>query len=227
MKLAAAENAEVFGTPQPKLFICERTLEAETLLLRAHAAARDAIRAVCPHVKVGLTLSLHDLQARPGGEALADAAWDEEFTHYLPWIQEDDFLGVQNYTRTLYGPQGQLPAPEGAELTQMNYEFYPQALEHVLRRAAKDFHGDLIVTENGVATDDDARRAAFIDEATAGVQRCLADGLPVKGYFYWSLLDNFEWQKGYSMRFGLIAVDRATMQRAPKPSLARLGLYRG
>ena len=71
-------------------------------------------------------------------------------------IKEDDFLGVQNYTRTLYGPQGQLPAPEGAELTQMDYEVYPQALEHVIRKVAEEFKGDLIVTENGIATAEDA-----------------------------------------------------------------------
>ena len=227
MKYAAVENSGVFGDPQPKIFVSERTPEGDLLVMRAHAAAREAIRAICPHVKVGLTLSLHDLQAQPGGETFADAAWQEEFTHYLPYIQEDDFLGVQNYTRTLYGPTGQLPAPEGAELTQMDYEFYPQALEHVLRRVAKDFHGDLMVTENGIATADDTRRVAFIQEAVSGVQRCIADGLPVKGYFHWSLMDNFEWQKGFAMNFGLIAVDRSTMARTPKPSLAVLGSCAG
>ena len=123
MKYAAAENAAAFGTPQPKIFVSERTPEGDLLVMRAHAAAREAIKAICPEVKVGLTLSLHDLQAQPGGEAFAAAAWEEEFTHYLPYIKEDDFLGVQNYTRTLYGAQGQLPAPQGAELTQMDYEF--------------------------------------------------------------------------------------------------------
>ena len=227
MKFAAAENAEVFGDPQPKIFVSERTPEGDLLVMRAHAAARQAIRAICPHVKVGLTLSLHDLQAQPGGESFAEAAWKEEFTHYLPYIQEDDFLGVQNYTRTLYGPQGQLPAPEGAELTQMAYEFYPQALENVLRKVAADFHGDLMVTENGIATADDTRRVAFIQQALEGVQRCMADGLPIKGYFYWSLMDNFEWQKGFAMNFGLIAVDRTTMARTTKPSLAVLGSCAG
>ena len=227
MKFAAAENAGVFGDPQPKVFVSERTPEGDLLVMRAHAAARQAIRAICPHVKVGLTLSLHDLQAQPGGESFAKAAWKEEFTHYLPYIQEDDFLGVQNYTRTLYGPQGQLPAPEGAELTQMAYEFYPQALENVLRKVAADFHGDLMVTENGIATADDTRRVAFIQQALEGVQRCMADGLPIKGYFYWSLMDNFEWQKGFAMNFGLIAVDRTTMVRTTKPSLAVLGSCAG
>ena len=225
MKYAAAENAGVFGDPQPKVFVSERTPEGDLLVMRAHVAARQAIRAVCPHATEIYTLSLHDLQAQPGGESFAEAAWKEEFTHYLPYIQEDDFLGVQNYTRTLYGPQGQLPAPEGAELTQMAYEFYPQALENVLRKVAADFHGDLMVTENGIATADDTRRVAFIQQALEGVQRCMADGLPIKGYFYWSLMDNFEWQKGFAMNFGLVAVDRATMARAPKPSLKVLGGY--
>lgn len=109
----------------------------------------------------------------------------------------------------------------------MDYEFYPQGLEHVIRKVAEGFHGELMVTENGIATADDSRRAAFIDAALAGVRSCVADGLPVKGYFYWSLLDNFEWQKGFAMQFGLIAVDRATQARAPKESLARLGGYCG
>ena len=225
MKYAAMENAQVFGTPQPKIFVSERTPEGDLLVLRAHAAARDAIKALCPQVKVGLTLSLHDLQAQPGGEAFAEAAWQEEFTHYLPYIKDDDFLGVQNYTRTLYGPQGQLPAPEGAELTQMDYEVYPQALEHVIRKVAEEFKGDLIVTENGIATADDTRRVAFIRQALDGVQHCIADGIPVKGYFHWSLMDNFEWQKGYAMQFGLIAVNRETMERTAKPSLGVLGSY--
>ena len=166
---------------------------------------------------------MHDLQALPGGESFEETAWDEEFRHYLPYIQGDDFLGVQNYTRTQYGPQGQLPAPEGAELTQMDYEFYPEALEHVIRRVHMDFKGDLIVTENGVAVADDTRRVEFIRRALAGVKNCLQDGIPVKGYMYWSLMDNFEWQKGFSMTFGLIAVDRATQTRSPKESLAFLG----
>lgn len=223
MKFSAQENEEAFGTPKPQIFVSSRTPAGDALVFRAHQAAKEAIKAVHPEIKVGITLSMHDLQALDGGEAFAAAAWDEEFRHYLPYIQEDDFLGVQNYTRTQYGPSGQLPCPEGAELTQMDYEFYPEALEHVIRRVAEDFKGDLIVTENGIATADDGRRADFIRRAVTGVERCIADGIPVKGYCYWSLMDNFEWQKGYSMTFGLIAVDRTTQHRSPKPSLFLLG----
>lgn len=126
------------------------------------------------------------------------------------------------------GPDGSLPAPDGAETTQMGYEFYPEALGHVIRKAAEAFKGDLIVTENGIATADHTRRVEFIRHALKGVQRCIADGLPVKGYCHWSLMDNFEWQKGYSMTLGLIAIDRANGQsRHPKPSLAYQGSCAG
>lgn len=222
---AEKERMEVFGIAKTECFTSPRTAHGDEIVMEAHKAARAVIREVAPHVRLGLTLSLHDIQAQPGGEENAEKEWAEEFTHYLPAIEGDDFLGVQNYTRTRIGAEGSLPTPEGAELTQMDYEFYPQALENVIRRVARDFKGDLLVTENGIATDDDSRRAAFIETALSGVKTCIDDGIPVKGYMYWSLLDNFEWQKGYSMTFGLIAVDRSTQQRSPKPSLALLGQY--
>ncbi len=136
MKYAAAENAAVFGTPQPKIFVSERTPEGDLLVLRAHAAAREAIKAICPEVKVGLTLCC--MTCRPSRAVKPLPPLRGRRVHpLLPYIKEDDFLGVQNYTRTLYGAQGQLPAPQGAELTQMDYEFYPQALENVIRKVAR------------------------------------------------------------------------------------------
>ena len=223
MKYQAMENAEIFGTSQPHCFNLGGSEHSDLLTMKCHQAAKKVIKALYPDIQVGLTLSLHDLQPVEGGEARAEETWAEEFTHYLPYIQDDDFLGVQNYTRTLVGPEEDLPVPEGAERTQMGYEYYPEALEHVIRSVAKDFKGNLMVTENGVSCDDDSRRVNFISIATDGVAKCIADGIPVKGYFYWSLMDNFEWQMGYRMRFGLISVDRATMERTPKESLYHLG----
>ncbi len=220
---AEKERMEIFGVAKTECFTSPRTPHGDELVMEAHRAARAVIREVAPHVRLGLTLSLHDIQAQPGGEENAKREWAEEFTHYLPALEGDDFLGVQNYTRTRTDADGTMPTPEGAELTQMDYEYYPQALEHVIRRVAQDFKGDLVVTENGIATADDTRRVSFIQEALSGVEACILDGIPVKGYMYWSLMDNFEWQKGYSMTFGLIAVDRATQQRSPKPSLHVLG----
>ena len=225
MKKQAAENMQVFGTPQPQVFVSPRTPEGDLLVMRAHQAAKAAMKAVKPELKIGLTLSLHDIQATPGGEAEAEREWNEEFMHYLPFIREDDFFGLQNYTRTQMGADGSLPVPEGAETTQMGYEFYPAALEHVIRKVHDQLPIPIIITENGVAVSDDSRRIAFIREAISGVKRCMADGIPVHGYCYWSLLDNFEWQKGFSMTFGLVAVDRSTKRRTPKESLAYLGSF--
>ena len=226
MKYAKAENVEIFGTKSPQTFVSQRTEKGDILVMRAHQAAKKAIKAIHPEIKVGLSLSLHDIQAGADAEKRAAEEWDEEFLHYLPYIKDDDFLGVQNYTRTLMGRRGPLPNPEGAEVTQMGYEFYPEALANVIRKVHEVFPGDLIVTENGIATADDTRRVEFIRRAFAGVEKCLDDGIPVKGYMYWSLLDNFEWQKGFSMTFGLVAVDRSTQTRFPKESLKVLGSMR-
>ena len=224
-KMAAkkAENKKFFGVEEPQTFVSARTAHGDELVMKAHMAARKAIHEICPDVKVGLSLSLHDVQWLPGGEENAKKAWDQDFSHYLYAIKDDDFIGVQNYTRSLFGPDGLLSVPEGADKTQMDYEFYPLALEHVVRRVIKESGLPVIVTENGIATTDDRRRQTFIKCAYDGVKACVADGLPVKGYFYWSLLDNFEWQKGFSMTFGLTAVDRSTQKRTPKDSLYLLG----
>ena len=223
---AAAEKEALFGTSAPKTFLTPRSENGDSIVMRAHRAARAAIRQIRPDIKVGLTLSLHDIQSQLGGEVNAAEEWDREFLHYLPCIKEDDFLGVQNYTRMQIGASGQFPVPEDAELTQMGYEFYPEALENVIRKVSKEYHGDILVTENGIATANDARRIAFISRATDGVVNCIRDGLPVRAYLYWSLLDNFEWQKGYSMTFGLISVNRETQERTPKDSLRFLGAMR-
>lgn len=225
-KIAAKENLEVFGTEKLNTFVSQCTPEGDLLIMRAHTAARDAMKAICPHLKIGLSLSLHDMQPQWGGKRHAAKEWHAEFGHYLPFIKDDDFIGVQNYTRSRFGFFGQINLPKDAELTQMSYEFYPEALANVIRTVHKKFKGDIIVTENGIATADDSRRVEFIRRALAGVQGCIDDGIPVKGYCHWSLLDNFEWQKGFSMTFGLIAVDRATQTRYPKESLEYLGSFR-
>jgi len=226
-----AQTAAAFGIADPRevhTFLSQRTKEGDALIMRAHEAARDAMKTVCPHLKIGVTLSLHDIQSQADGEEAAAArAWEEEFTHYLPYLKKDDFFGVQNYTREVYGATGIEPAPAGALLTQMGYEVYPQALEAVIRRVHEAIPAlPLLVTENGLATSDDYQRVTFIEQALNGVKACIADGIPVQGYLYWSLLDNFEWQKGFSMTFGLVAVDRTTQTRSVKPSLSFLGAQR-
>lgn len=231
MQAQKAENQEVFGCLEPQVFVSARTTDGDILVMRAHNAARVAMKEVCPELAIGLSLSLHDIQAAEGGEERAEREWKEEFSHYVPYLLEDDFFGLQNYSRSMIDADGICPVPEGAEVTQMDYEYYPQGLAHVIDRVYNEFLANgkemsIMVTENGIATADDDRRVAYIEEATSGVAGCMEKGIPVIGYTHWTLMDNFEWQKGYSMQFGLVAVDRTTQKRTPKASLAYLGALR-
>ena len=97
MAKQAEENEKVFGTAMPQTFVSARTREGDILVMKAHQAAKAAMKAVKPSLQVGLTLSLHDIQAIPGGEAKADKEWEEEFSHYLPYIKDDDFFGIQKF----------------------------------------------------------------------------------------------------------------------------------
>jgi len=113
---------------------------------------------------------------------------------------------------------------DGVRRTQMGYEFRPEAIAATVRRAAKMLPGkDIVVTEHGIATDDDADRIEFVHRGLAAVHEVITEGVPVRGYIYWSLLDNFEWAHGYRPRFGLVDVDRDTMARTVRPSARFLG----
>ncbi|MDE7203235.1 MAG: family 1 glycosylhydrolase [Lachnospiraceae bacterium] len=222
MEIYQKAVSETFGRADINSFLDMRTAEEEILVMRAHEAARKAIKEEKPELKVGVTLSLFDYQVKSGGEELAEKFWQEDFGIYFPYMQEDDFIGVQNYTRKIIGPEGPV-VPENARLTEAGYEFYPQAVANVVRRVASLWQKEIIVTENGISTSDDKNRAEFISIALQGIRECIQDGIPIIGYCHWSLLDNFEWQMGYGQKFGLISVDRTTMERTVKPSLHVLG----
>jgi beta-glucosidase len=200
--------------------VSERSRET---MLAAHRRAVEAIKAASGEIPTGMTLALQDIHAEPGGEEQAARLRHELNDVYLDAVHSDDFVGVQVYTRKRVGPEGVLPPEKGVELTQMGYEFWPEALEATVRIAASGAGVPVIVTENGIATRDDERRIAYIERALRGVVNCLHDGLDVRGYTYWSALDNFEWYHGYGPAFGLIAVDRDTQVRTVKPSARRLG----
>lgn len=207
-------------------FLMPRNEKQEKCVMQAHRAAVETIKTVRPDIKVGLTLSLFDYQIVPGGEDQAARLWHEDFGWYLPYIREDDFLGVQNYSRKLVDKNGSREPASDVPVTQMGYEDYPPSIGNVLRKVSEAFDGELLVTENGIGTDDDERRCEFIREAFAGVMAAKEAGVNVTGYLHWSLLDNFEWQAGFSKTFGLIAVDRETQTRHPKQSMGVLGALR-
>ncbi len=131
---------------------------------------------------------------------------------------------MQTYGRVHIGPQGYVFGLEPTEDTLPGYDFHPGALEATIRRTQEVIPGTpVFVTENGLATEKDANRIAYVATALQGLGRCLDDGIDVRGYCYWSALDNFEWVFGYTPTFGLIAVDRQTFARTAKPSAHWLG----
>ena len=206
-------------------------------LLEAHRLGAAAIRSRFK-IPVGVTLAMPDIQyedgAQPGNSSL------EVESRVIDWFlelarKEDEFVGVQTYTRFRIGPEGpRSPGHDWSDLlremtetettTQMGYEDYAQALGAAIRRAARSCPGlSILVTESGIATAHDERRIAYMDTALREVQACLAEGVDVRSYLYWSWLDNFEWALGYAPTFGLVAVDRQSFARSPKPSAAWLG----
>ena len=194
----------------------------EANMLAAHDQALAVMKAGPGDFPVGVTITMQEIE----GVGAVNRAAEVEQSLYGPWLEaasRADFVGVQTYTRFRVGPDGLLPPPEGAELTAAGYEYRPEALAATIRYAAAKTGKPIIVTENGIATDDDTRRRAFIEAALAGVSACIAEGIDVRGYLHWSLLDNFEWTYGYKQRFGLVAVDRQTFARTPKPSAIYLG----
>jgi beta-glucosidase len=192
-------------------------------LIRAHRLGYEAIKAGPGRAPVGMTLSMHEFAAEPGGEAQMARARDRMEDVWLDACRGDDYIGVQTYTRLRFGPDGLLGPAEGVPALQMGYEYWPQALETTIRRAIEVTGAPAYVTENGIGTANDEQRVRYVTEALHRVRRCLDDGLDVRGYFYWSLLDNFEWALGYRPTFGLVAVDRETQERTVKPSARWLG----
>lgn len=161
------------------------------------------------------------------------AGWQDDMATIAAPV---DWLGLNYYTRKLIAADPAQPWPALREVegplprTEMGWEIFPDGLERFLRRTAAECTGTtpLYVTENGMAAPDrvltggdrveDADRIAYIAGHLAAVRRAIAAGVPVAGYYVWSLMDNFEWSLGYDKRFGLVRVDFETLQRSPKAS---------
>jgi len=163
----------------------------------------------------------------------------DRFAPVLPAIEDGDlqtiaapldFLGVNYYTRSVVRADGDgrpVTVNEDVERTEMGWEVYPDGLYELLLRLQAEYDPPpLYVTENGAAfpdyrlngTVEDPRRISYVDRHLDAIARAIEDGVPVHGYFLWSLLDNFEWSFGYSRRFGIVYVDYATLERVPKAS---------
>jgi beta-glucosidase len=140
----------------------------------------------------------------------------------LPIKNKLDFFGVNYYTRVhiRFNPFKKMGVElrhrdiDGYGLTDMGWEVHPRGLEKVLRYASK-LNVPLIITENGIATRDDQKKIKFMKRHIDVLEKCIKDGIDVRGYFYWSLIDNYEWLQGLDARFGLYKVDFDTLKRKP------------
>lgn len=191
-------------------------------LIAGHKAARAAIKAVRPDLPVGVSLSMFDDEA-VGRNSVRDAMRGELYGPWLEAVKGDDFLGVQNYERVIWGDKGRVEAPKGGPVNYMGAEIYAPSLAASVRFAHAATGCPIIVTEHGAGTTDDAVRAALIPAALHDLKVAMDDGVPVKGYVHWSLVDNFEWISGYKVKFGLHSFDPLTFARKAKPSAGVLG----
>jgi beta-glucosidase len=240
---APAELGYRFGYFPPRL--TDASLAADVLcnLFRAHTAAAEALREHARRAPlVGITLAVQavepyrpdsaadrELAARRDAETNGvsfDALRTGLFSYpgrpavEIPGLkQSSQFVGIQYYSRMRYGVEtgGPAPADCNRQLSQMGWEVYPEGLGPLLQRAAATGL-PVYVTENGMACDDDRDRVRYIADHLAVVDQVRRAGADMRGYFYWSAMDNFEWNFGYGPKFGLIAVDRTTLTRAPRPS---------
>jgi len=190
-------------------------------LAELHHAVRDRLRERTG-AKVGWTIACLALTAAPGGEDALERVryiWEDL---YLEASREDDFLGVQAYSSQAVDKDGLVAHPPHPDNTLTGAAYRPDALGMAVRHAADVARVPILVTENGIATADDSRRVDYTEGALAGLASAVADGVDVRGYLHWSILDNYEWGH-WGPTFGLIAVDRTTFVRTPKPSLAWLG----
>ncbi|MGY2078491.1 glycoside hydrolase family 1 protein [Modestobacter sp. SYSU DS0657] len=212
----ARRGEEIKGLPVPDQGVAEALIglhRRSTEVLRGAGAAPS-----------GMTLVGLEYIDEGGGQehlATARAAMMDQFLHATAG---DDFLGLQIYTAQRFGPDGLVAPPPDRQTLAHGMERRPEALGAAVRYAASALPDTpLLVTENGIATADDDDRIRFTTDALTGLAGAIADGSDVRGYVHWSLLDNFEWMLGYRPTFGLVAVDRRTFARTPKPSLVWLG----
>lgn len=180
-----------------------RVLRVIGNLARAHRLAYQIIHKRLPKAPVGM--AQHFVSGLPRWHN-----WWFNHRFFRTTVGTHDFIGVNYYfTHKQKGWQGLR--------SDMGWPMYPEGLTQVLLDV-RQYHKPIYVTENGVADAPDRLRADFIRDHLRAIEAAQAAGADVRGYLHWSLLDNFEWDKGFGPRFGLVEVDYQTMERKPRPS---------
>lgn len=190
-------------------------------LSNAHNKAYEEIKNINPRFQVGFANILHSFQPYRENNWLDILAIkigkyfvNERFLNLT--LGKNDFLTVQYYFHHKLKFPGK-DKNENSSVSDMGWEIYPEGIYHIIKDLKKH-NLPIYVTENGLADADDSRRIKFIAEHIYWVKKAIDCGADVRGYFYWSLLDNFEWDKGFWPRFGLIEIDYKTLERKPRKS---------
>lgn len=195
----------------------------------AHNLAYSIIHRYSPGAKVGAANNLSDfVPARSGHLLDRGLTAFARYWHNQWWLDQtylsQDFIGLNYYfhhplkfrlagVSSLFAP---FPSDD-KPMSDMGWAIYPSGLGRVLDWLDR-YHRPILITENGVADRQDVHRAAFIRDHVAQVRAAVDRGIDVRGYFYWSLLDNFEWREGFTPRFGLVEVNYQTLVRTIRPS---------
>lgn len=196
-------------------------------VVKAHKLARKAIKAISPSAQVGLAHAVinHQLGRRDPISWLAKKQLDYiPDTYLLSRLKHDiDFIGVNYYMRMIVKagashPQNWALKWNGRDpQNDMGWGIYPRGIYNVTQKL-KRYNLPILILENGTPDASDKWRAEFIRDHVAELMRSYADGADIRGYFYWSLLDNYEWSEGFWPKFGLVAVERASQKRTIRPS---------
>ena len=187
-------------------------IRAMRSLVISHRRACEAIKRKIPEAQTGPACNMTYFESGGGLNPVftyfADRLWDRWFINRT--LKSNDFIGINYYfhNRIKYG----LNRNANEKVSDMGWELYPQGIENVVVNAAR-YGLPVYVTESGLADAEDKYRPWYIEETLRALYKAIEKGADVRGYFHWSLLDNFEWDKGFWPRFGLISVDRKDMSR--------------
>lgn len=196
-------------------------------LIRAHKIAYRTIHKLVPTAKVGVAQNLNSFEAyhkHSIAEQIAVILSDffSNHTFYLLTRNYHDFIGVNYYFHHRYRKtKGLVPEMVDVstlerDVSDLGWEIHPEGLFNVLSDVSDGL--PIYITECGIASTNDDRRTRFLIAYLQEVYRAIAAGIKVKGFFYWSLIDNFEWHRGFDPRFGLVEIDYKTQKRIPRPS---------
>lgn len=219
-----ASNGFLQGKWPPGKKNLRQYLRVLNILAKTHRLAYQKIHALLPEAKVGIAQNYVFFEPdRPLLDKLtcylAQKFWNQSF--YQKTNGWHDFLGINYYfhNRLRLGikPPFWQVRNCNQKVSDLDWEIYPNGLYAILLELQK-MNLPIYITENGLADKEDKLRPQFIIDHLEAIQRACSDGVDVRGYFHWSLLDNFEWAHGFGPRFGLVAVDYQTQQRIPRPS---------